>query len=451
MRWYPSRYIMNTLIAFAFLAFAIEAYAGDWPQFRGSNASGIAEGSSPPISWNVDSGDHVKWSVELPGLAHSSPIVWGDRVYLTTAVSDNEDPELKVGLYGDIKPIEGDGMHRFVVMALDVKTGGVVWNETAHEGIPKVKRHPKATHANSTPATDGKHIVAFFGSEGLYCYDTDGDLLWNKDFGVLDAGFYMVKTAQWGFASSPIIHDGTVIVQCDVQEDSFLAAFDVETGEERWRTPRDDVPTWSTPTVYEGGGKTRIAVNGWHHIGGYDFATGEAVWELEGGGDIPVPTPVFAHDMLFIHNAHGRMSPIYAIRADASGDISLEGDATSNDAIAWSVTRGGGYMVSGIVYGDYFYNCSPNGRLTCFDAKTGEKMFSERMGGTGAAFSASPVAADGRLYFPSEEGDVFVVKAGKKFEVLAENAMGEICMASPAISDDVLFIRTQKRLVAIGD
>jgi len=425
-------------------------FADEWPQFRGPNGSGVAAQSSPPVSWDVDSGENVKWSVSIPGLAHSSPVVWGDRVYMTTAVSDEDDPELRVGLYGDIKPVEGDGVHGWVVMALDVKTGDVVWTETAHTGIPKVKRHPKATHANSTPATDGKHVVAFFGSEGLHCFDTDGALLWSKDFGVLDSGFFMVKTAQWGFASSPIIHDGAVIVQCDVQEDSFLASFDVETGEERWRTDRDDVPTWSTPTIYEAGGATRIAVNGWHHIGGYDFTTGEEVWKLEGGGDIPVPTPVFAHGLVFIHNAHGRMSPIYAIHADATGDISLDGNASSNDGIAWSVNRGGGYMVSGLVYGDFFYNCLGNGRLTCFDAKSGKEIYQERLGGTGTAFSASPVAANGHLYFASEEGEIFVVKAGPTFELIGSNSMGAICMASPAIVDDSILIRTQKRLVAIG-
>ncbi len=427
------------------------SHAGEWPQFRGPNGSGVAEGASPPVSWDVDSGENVAWSVSIPGLAHASPVVWGDRVYLTTAVSDEDDPELKVGLYGDIAPVEGDGVHRWVVMALDVKTGDVVWTETAHEGVPKVKRHPKATHANSSPATDGEHVVAFFGSEGLYCYGNAGELLWSKDFGVLDSGYFMVKTAQWGFASSPIIHDGAVIVQVDVQGDSFLAAFDVETGDECWRTVREDVPTWSTPTIYEGGGKTRIAVNGWHHIGGYDFATGEEVWKLEGGGDIPVPTPVFAHGLVFIHNAHGRLSPIYAIRADATGDISLAKDATSNDGIAWSVSKGGGYMVSGMVYGDHFYNCSGNGRLTCYDAKSGEEIYKERLGKTGTAFSASPVAANGHLYFPSEDGEIFVVKAGPAFALVGANAMGEICMATPAIADDVLLVRTQRRLVAIQE
>jgi len=445
---------LERMFAIAIVAVALLpaiAHADEWPQFRGPNGSGVAEGSSPPVSWDLASGKNVAWSVSIPGLAHASPIVWGDRVYVATVVSDDDDPELRVGLYGDIEPVEGDGVHRWVLMALDKSSGEVLWTKVAYEGVPEIKRHPKATHANSSPATDGEHVVAFFGSEGLYCYDTDGELLWSKDFGVLDSGFFMVKSAQWGFASSPIIHDGVVVVQVDVQGDSFLAAFDVKTGEELWRTVRDDVPTWSTPTIYQSGDATRIAVNGWHHIGGYDFATGEEVWKLEGGGDIPVPTPVFAHGLIFIHNAHGRMSPIYAIHADAAGDISLAEDSSSNDGIAWSVNKGGGYMVSGMVYGNYFYNCLGNGRLTCFDAKSGEKFYQERLGSTGTAFSASPVAANGHLYFPSEGGEVFVVKAGPTFELVGTNAMGEICMASPAISGDVLFVRTQRQLVAIAE
>jgi outer membrane protein assembly factor BamB len=273
--------------------------------------------------------------------------------------------------------------------------------------------------------------------------------LWSKDFGVLDSGFFMMKSAQWGFASSPIIHEDKVIVQCDTNDDSFVAALDLKTGDEIWRTARDETPTWSTPTIYEVGGKTRVAVNGWKHIGGYDFETGAEVWNLRGGGDLPVPTPVVAHGLIFIHNAHGRMSPIYAIRQDAVGDISLEEGALSNEHVAWSIERGGAYMPTGLVYGDHFYNLRINGRLSCFDAKTGERIYEERVGNTGEGFTASPVAANGHLYLASEDGVVYVVKAGPEFEVVAENNMNGICMATPAIVSDALLIRTQNQLVKI--
>jgi outer membrane protein assembly factor BamB len=429
------------------IAFSPEVH---WPAFRGSNASGIAEGFATPIQWNVPDGKNVKWKTPVPGLGHSSPVIWGDQIFITTAISGQADANLKVGLYGDIKSVEGDTSHKWMVYCLDKRTGKVVWERVAYTGIPKIKRHPKSTHASSTPATDGKHLVAMFGSEGLYCYDMKGKLLWKKDLGVLDSGFYMVPAAQWEFASSPIIFEDKVFLQCDVQQGSFIAAFQIKDGKEIWRTPRQDVPTWSSPTVYRSKERTLLLINGYKHIGGYDAATGKEVWRLTGGGDIPVPTPIVAHDLVFITNAHGRMAPIYAIRLDAAGDISLAENTTSNKYIAWSVSRDGAYMITPLVYGDYLYNCKNNGVLLCFEAKTGKLVYQERLGDGKTGFTASPVASDGKLYFSSEDGDIYVVKAGPKFEVLAENDMGEICMATPAISEGTLFFRTQGQLVAIA-
>ena len=421
----------------------------NWPGFRGHKADGIAEGYPTPTVWNVDSSQNILWKTEIPGLGHSSPIVWGDRVFVTTAVSGMEKPELKVGLYGSINPVEDDTEHEFKVFCLDKKTGRVLWEHLSHKGVPKVKRHPKATHANSTPVTDGKHVLAFFGSEGLFCYDMDGKPLWKKDFGVLDSAFFMVPTAQWGFATSPVIHEGVVIIQADVMKDSFLAAFEVETGKEIWRTSRGDVPTWSTPTVHAGRDSIQVIVNGFKHIGSYDFKTGEEIWKLSPGGDIPVPTPVVAHGMVFINGAHGKYSPIYAIKLAAEGDISLEPGATSNEHIVWSIRRGGAYMQTPLLYGEYLYNLRGNGALECYDAKTGERIYRERLG-EAASFSASGVAADGKLYLPSEQGDMFVVKAGREFELLGANAMNDILMATPAISEGILFIRSHHYLFAVS-
>lgn len=300
-------------------------------------------------------------------------------------------------------------------------------------------------------ATDGKYVVAFFGSEGLYCYDMKGSLKWKHDFGVLDAGYYMVPSAQWGFASSPVIHNGRVIVQCDVQQKPFLASLDVATGKEIWRTPRTDVPTWGSPTVIEIAGRPQIIVNGWKHIGGYDFSTGKEIWRLTGGGDIPVPTPVYGKGLLFITNAHGSMAPIYAIKADvAGGDISLKPKETSNASIAWFTPRDGAYMQTPIVYGDYLYICRDNGVVGCYEAKTGKRLYNERLGTGRNGFTASSVAGDGKLYFTSEDGDIYVVQAGAEFKLLSVNPMDEVCMATPAISSGVLFYRTQGHLVAIG-
>jgi len=419
--------------------------------FRGPNASGIAEGFATPTQWNVPAGENVKWKTPIPGLGHSSPIIWGNQLFITTAVSGQKDAKLRVGLYGDIASVQDDTSHRWMVYCLDKQTGKILWEQVAYTGVPKIKRHTKSTHASSTPATDGERVVAMFGSEGLYCYDMKGKLLWKKDLGVLDSGFYMVPSAQWEFGSSPIIFEDKVFLQCDVQKDSFVAAFSLKDGSEIWRTPRQDVPTWSSPTVHRSGDRTLLLINGYKHIGGYDAATGKEIWRLKGGGDIPVPTPIVAHDLVFITNAHGRLAPIYAIRLDAAGDISLEENATSNKYVAWSIPRDGAYMITPLVYGDYLYSCKNNGVIYCFEAKTGARIYQERLGDGTTGFTASPVAAAGKLYFSSEDGDIYTIKAGPKFEVLAKNAMGEICMATPAISEGSLYFRTQGHVVAIAE
>ena len=442
----------------------------NWSSFRGNRASGVAEGFATPVAWNGDAeaGDvkGIEWKTKIPGLGHSSPVIWGDRLFVTTAVSDDGAHDLKVGLYGAIWPVNDKSKHTWKVMCLDKKTGKILWSRDSHHGVPQVKRHTKATHANCTMATDGEHAVAFFGSEGLYCYSMDGELVWKKDLGKLDSAFFMMPIAQWGFASSPIIHAGKVVVQCDVLKNSFLAAFDVKDGKELWRTSRKEVPTWSTPTIVEHDGRTLIVVNGWKHIGGYDFETGEEVWRLKGGGDIPTPTPIVGHGLVFICNAHGGKAPIYAIEVGAKGELSApikkrpkrKGPADNkpvekepSKGIAWFKAREGSYMPTPIVYGDHLYVCRDSGVLSCYDAKTGERLYRERLGKSGKrAFTASSVAADGKIYLPSEEGGTFVVKAGPKFELLATNQLGEVCLASPAISEGRLYFRTKEHIVAVG-
>lgn len=419
----------------------------NWPGFRGPDASGVTDSYPTPTEWNVEEYDKVKWKTPIPGLAHSSPVIWGDRIFVTTAINIEQEPTLKVGLYGDIAPATDDVTHKWVVFCIDKNSGEILWQRTAHEGVPKIKRHPKSTHANPTPATNGDYVIAFFGSEGLYCFDVRGNLIWEKALGILDSGYYVAQYAQWGFGSSPVIHKDMVIVQCDVQKNSFIAAFNLKNGTEIWRTARNDVPTWSTPTAHAG----QIIVNGYRHIGGYDLETGKEVWKLKGGGDIPVPTPVVAHDLVFITNAHGGVSPIYAIRLNATGNISLQEGSTSNAHVAWSKRRGGAYMQTPLVYGEYFFSCTDNGVLSCFKAKSGERIYRKRIGYGGTGFTASPVAADGKLYITSENGEIHVIEIGPDFKVLATNEMGEVCMATPAISEGMLFFRTQKHLVAIGD
>ena len=417
-----------------------------WPGFRGRSAQGIAEGGAPS-RWDAAG---ILWKTRIPGLGHSSPVVTGDLVCVTTAISGKPGAGLRVGLYGDIEPVDDRSEHQFKVYCLDRKSGGVRFERTASRGVPKVKRHTKSTHASPTMAADHRRLVAMFGSEGLYAYDHSGTLLWRKDLGLLDSGFFRVPEAQWAFGSSPVLHDGKLIVQADVQQGSFLAAFDSATGRELWRTPRGDVPTWSTPTVHVAAGRAQVIVNGFKHIGGYDLATGKEIWRMAGGGDIPVPTPVASQGLIFITNAHGGAAPIYAIRETAVGDVSLKAGASSNTGVVWSQDRDGSYMQTPLVYGDLLYACRDNGALGVYEAKTGRRLYQQRLGEGATGFTASPVAADGKIYFTSEEGDVYVVKAGPEFALLATNKLGEVTLATPAIVDRVIFFRTRDHLMAVG-
>jgi outer membrane protein assembly factor BamB len=421
----------------------------NWPQFRGHSAQGIAAGQNLPLNWDVKSGQNILWKTPIPGLGHSSPVVWEDRVFVTTAVGEGKEAYLRVGRYGESPDNPEDYVHHYRVYCLDRSTGDVIWEKTAYSGKPKVKRHIKSSHANSTPATDGKHLIVFFGSQGLYCYDQNGELLWTRDLGYLDAGAFDVPEVQWGFGSSPIIHKDKVIVLCDVNNQSFIAALDINNGEDIWRTLRDENPTWGTPTVHISVTRSQIIVNGYKHIGGYDLDTGKEIWWMQGGGDVPCVTPVVAHGLVFITNAHGRMRPIYAIKLEAQGDISLKSGETSNTFIPWFYPRRGSYQPTPLVYGEYLYVGDNGGVLTCYVATTGEEKYREKIGGELSSYSASPVAADGRLYFSDEFGNIHIIKTGPAYEHLAINTMDEICMASPAISDKTLFIRTQKNLFAV--
>jgi outer membrane protein assembly factor BamB len=336
------------------------------------------------------------------------------------------------------------------VIALDKRTGKVLWDRVAHEGIPKTKRHPKSSQASPTPATDGRHVVVSFGSEGLYAYDALGKLLWKKDLGALNSGWFYDPDYEWGLGSSPIIWKDLVIVQCDIQKDSFVAAFEVATGKPVWRTQRDEIPSWGTPTVYEAGGKAELVTHGTKFIRGYDPRTGQELWRLSGNSEVTIPTPIIGPELIFVTNGYRGVQPIFAIRPGAKGDISLAGEETKSPSIAWSTKRGGPYIPTPVIYGSHLYVCLNNGVLAAYDVKTGERAYQERLGGKGGAFSASPVAGDGKIYLASEDGDVFVVKAGASYELLATNPVGEVLMASPAISDGVLYVRGLKHLFAFA-
>lgn len=438
-------------LSLCFVACAGLSLAQNWPSFRGPSASGVAEGRNMPVKWDAEKSVNVLWKVQIPGLAHSSPVVWGNRVFITTAVSSNPKEETRFGLYGDVAPVKEESKHTWKVYCLDKQTGKILWERVAYEGLPKVKRHPKATHASSTPATDGKHVIALFGSEGLYCYDTNGKLQWKQDPGVLDAGWFYDPDYQWEYASSPIIYKNLVILQADIQKNSFIAAYDLKTGKQVWKTAREEIPSWGTPTVYEGKTRAELITNGTKAIRGYDPLTGKELWRLTPNSEITTPTPFVAHDLIFVTSGYAPIQPIYAIRPGANGDITLKDGQESSAAIAWSKKRGGPYMPTPVVYEDLLYTVSNSGVLTAYNARTGERVYQQRLADRGGAFTASPVAADGKIYLSSEDGEIFVVKAGPKHELLSVNPMGEVMMATPAISGDMLIVRGIKHVFAITE
>ncbi len=442
--------IITITLGFYMHAIGQSGYMTQWPQFRGPFASGIVESQDLPVTWDINTGENIRWKVKIPGLGHSCPVIWEDKLFVTTAISGSGNDSLKVGLYGNIDEVGDRSEHEFKLFCFDKITGELLWERLVCKGIPKTERHTKSSHANPTPATDGNYIVAFFGSEGLYCYDFEGVLIWKRDFGRMNAGPYTDPDVEWGFASSPIIHENRVIVQCDFLGDAFIASLDLETGKDIWRTPRDEISTWSTPNFYNQNGYRQVVVNGFQHIGGYNFDTGEEIWRLSNGGDAPVPVPVFGHGLIYIHGSHGRYSPIFAIKPEAKGDITLDKEGTSNEYIVWSIKRGAAYMPTILIYGDYLYNLRMNGNLTCVDARTGELIYRERLP-EARGITASGVASNGKLYYATEQGDVFVVKAGAEFEVLSKNPLEDLIMATPAISEGMLYFRTQHYLVAVAD
>jgi outer membrane protein assembly factor BamB len=433
------------------ICFVVPTLAQNWPSFRGRGASGVADDQKLPLLWNAEKSDQILWKTPIPGLAHSSPIVWGKYLFLTTAISSDPNSETRYGLYGDVEPAKDVSSHSWRVYCLDKHSGKILWENIAHEGIPKVKRHPKSSQASATPATDGQHVVALFGAEGLYCFDMEGNLLWQQNLGLLDAGWFLDPDYQWGSASSPIIYKNLVIVQCDRQKDSFIAAYDVNTGTRVWLTPRPEIPSWGTPTIYEGKNRAELITNATKQIRGYDALTGKELWHLSPNSEVTVTTPITTHELIFVVNGYPPVRPIYAIRPGATGDISLKEGQESSESIAWSKKRGGVYIPTPLIYGDYLYLCSNNGILSCYKVQNGEKLYEERIGQEGGAFTASPIAAAEKLYLSSEDGQIYVVKAGPKYELLATNLMNDVCMATPAISEGMIFVRTQHNIFGIGE
>ncbi len=444
----PLSFVLLAVLAAYWTGAAVSS--GNWDSFRGPRAGGVADGQNLPDAWNGVNGENIEWKTTIPGLAHSSPVVWGDRLYLTTAISSEDGATFRHGLYGEGDASKDLSIHRWKVYSIDKKSGKVVWERTAFEGPPREKRHVKSTYANATPATDGRRIMALFGSQGLYCYDLEGNLLWKQDLGILDLGAYDAPQYEWGTASSPIIYGNLAVVQCDTQKEDFLLALDIRTGKTVWKTPREELPSWGTPTVVTHDGRAELVTNASNFIRGYDPETGRELWRLGGSSKITAPTPVFADGLIVVASGRRPEAPIFAIRAGASGDITLARDQASSDAIAWSRQQRGSYMPTPLIYRGLLYVLANQGILDSYEFGTGKEVYRQRIPHQGGGFSASPVAADGRIYLSSEDGDIFVVKAGQDFELLSTNPMGERLMATPALSDGTMFIRGERTLFAVS-
>jgi outer membrane protein assembly factor BamB len=374
-------------------------------------------------------------------------VIWGNRVFVITAISSDAKTSFNpkdrgIGLASD------DVKHTWRIYALDKQTGRVIWEKTAYEGVPRAKRHVKATQANSTPATDGRYVVALFGSEGLACYDLNGKLLWKQDLGVLNPGLWDDPSSSWGHASSPVIYRDLVIVQADGHKQSFIAAFNLKDGRQVWRVERGEITSWATPTINETKGRTELVANGGRYVRGYDPLTGKELWRFsDNNTEVKMQAPLVANGLIYITGGYPPGRAMYAFKNGAVGDISLKAGQETNEFIAWRTSKGSPYTPTPIIYEDLLYTCADNGVFSAYDAKTGAVVYQERLP---SSFSASPVAADGKLYLASQDGEVFVVKAGRKYELLATNPMGQALMATPAISDGVLIVRSENYIYAIG-
>ena len=418
----------------------------NWPRFRGPKASGVADDDPRlPDTWNKT--ENVNWATKIPGWGWSSPIVWGNQVFLTSAVSEKEYEKPQKGLYRGLgRPEPPEGVHRWMVYCLALDSGEILWQQEAHRGQPDFPRHPKSTYASETPTTDGRRLYVLFGDLGLYCYDLDGQPLWSRRIEK------KATLLNYGAAASPVVHDGQVIMVYDNQADSYVAALDAATGRQRWRSPRKERSTWATPFVWTNPLRTEIVTAGHHKIRSYDLA-GKLLWELDGRmSNLVIPSPFAAHGMVYVTSGYvgDFHRPVYAFQPGASGDVTPEDDPADSPHVVWYQPKAGPYNPSPIVYGDYYYTLLDRGMFTCHNARTGEEVYGRTRFPRGASFTSSPWAYNGKLFCMSEDGDTFVLEAGPEFKLVHTNPLEKLCMATPAVAQGKLLVRTASTLYCIG-
>lgn len=429
--------------------------AQHWPQFRGQRGDGLAVESSHPAEWSADK--HVAWKTKIPGVGWSQPIVWGDKVFVTTAVANQQHrPD-----GGNWSPGDGIGglsaflgsvrrppnvEYQWKLLCLDLATGKIAWEQVAHLGKPTIPVHPNNSYATETPATDGDRVIADFGPAGVYCYDFSGKLLWNKDLGT-----YPIQM-DWGMASSPVLHGDRVFVQYDNEKQSFLVALDKKSGTEVWRADRVERSNWCTPYIWRNEQRTELVAGGGTKIRSYDPDTGELLWEISAAGRC-TPSPVGNEKLLYLDSADrltGTRGIVAAIRPGASGDISLAGDSASSEFVAWSAKLNGGRVASPLLTDDCLYLVEQqSGIVRCLDAQTGKQHYRQRLPGV-AGVTASPWESSGKRFFLDQGGQTFVLAAGPELKVLAKNRLDDpMFWSSPAVAGDALLLRGIDHLYCI--
>lgn len=425
------RLTCTTLLAL-FHASLLMAETINWPQFRGAASDGLADGATLPDTWSTT--ENVVWRAGIPGWGWSSPVIWGDRIFVTSAVSEEELARPTVGGYPGGR-VRRDDVHHWIVYCLDYDTGKILWQRQSHQGVPPQERHPRNSYASETPLVDGQRVYAYFGNIGLFCYDLDGNELWQQRW-----GSYRMRGG-WGTGASPVLHEERIFVVNDNEESSFLVALDKRTGTPLWRIERDEKSNWSTPYIWQHDQRTELVTIGTGKVRSYDL-DGNLLWHLSGTSGLVSLMPVARHGLLYV-GAGYHIGPLYAIRPGASGDISLAADETSNDWIAWSQPKGAGIHPSFLISGDRLYVLFDAGFLTCFDARTGAEVYGrQRLDTGGGRFYASPFSYHGKLFLLNEDGTTYVVEDGPEFKLLGKNVLEDNCWATPAVARGSLFVRT---------
>ena len=437
---------MRRLLASASIAIILASFIladEKWPQFRGPQSMPVAEDPTLPDTWSTT--ENVVWKVDIPGSGWSSPVVWGDTIFLTSVISSVDGEKPKKGLYfgGERKPPADE--HRWMVYAIDFKTGKIKWEREVNRGVPPASRHLKNTFASETPATDGERVYAYFGNMGIFCFDMKGKLLWSQKWGPFKTRF------GWGTAASPVLYKDNIYMVNDNDDKSFMIALNKKTGEQVWRVDRAEGSNWATPYVWENEMRTEIVTPGTRSIRSYDL-NGKLLWEMQGMSSISIPTPFSKFGLVYISSGYvmDSLRPVYAIKPGASGNISLKAGEKNNQYIAWFQPQAGPYNPTPLIYGDYYYTLLDRGFFTCHDAKTGQEVYGkQRIDPAAGAFTSSPWAYNGKIFCLSEDGDTFVIEAGKEYKLLRKNSLDEMCMATPAIARGSLIIRTASKLYRI--